>query len=236
MQSTSFPRGIQLLKPEAAAQVAWYGCGALVAFLLPFVFSSTLELDHDLYYLLYFAGASTFLAAYVRLTGLDLKRLFTRNWRWSLGLGVLAAIFLVFNVLNREDATPHPNGLYFAFTIAWRGVLYGVIDALLLTAFPVAVATGLLGDRLQGLTERITFAVVSLALVLVITAIYHLGYRQFRDDGIGGPEMGNTIISVPALLTANPLGSVVAHASMHVAADTHAYETDLFLPPHVTVD
>jgi hypothetical protein len=68
-------------------------------------------------------------------------------------------------------------------------------------------------------------------LVLVITGAYHLGYEQFREDGIGPPEIGNTIISVPMLATGNPLGSIAAHASMHVTADIHAYETDVFLPP-----
>ena len=38
------------------------------------------------------------------------------------------------------------------------------------------------------------------------------------------------------LLTTNPIGSVLAHASMHVAAATHAYETPTFLPPQVTAD
>jgi hypothetical protein len=93
-----------------------------------------------------------------------------------------------------------------------------------------------MGGRLETLVRRAAFAVVSLALVLVITAVYHLGYEQFREDGVGGPEIGNTIISVPAILTANPLGSLIAHASMHVAADVHAYETDTFLPPKVEAD
>jgi hypothetical protein len=30
--------------------------------------------------------------------------------------------------------------------------------------------------------------------------------------------------------TADPLGSLVAHASTHAAADTQSYETDVFLP------
>ena len=33
------------------------------------------------------------------------------------------------------------------------------------------------------------------------------------------------------LATANPIGSVVAHAAMHTTAVAHSYETDVFLPP-----
>jgi hypothetical protein len=139
-------------------------------------------------------------------------------------------------VLGREDSTPHPSGGYFVFEIVWRGLAYGVIDALLLTAFPVLVGYALLEGRIDTFARRGLYATVTLALVLVITATYHLGYEQFREDGVGAPETGNTIISIPALASANPVGSIIAHASMHVAAVTHAYETDVFLPPQTDVE
>jgi hypothetical protein len=75
------------------------------------------------------------------------------------------------------------------------------------------------------------FGATALALTVVITGVYHLGYEQFREDGIAGPEIGNTIISLPLATTANPAGSILVHASMHLAADIHSYETNLFLPP-----
>lgn len=57
-----------------------------------------------------------------------------------------------------------------------------------------------------------------------------------REDGVGQPLTGNAIISVPMLVTANPVGSVVAHASMHVAAEAHSHETEVFLPPQTDAD
>jgi len=216
--------------------LAWFTAGVVIAFLIPFVFSSVLDLNHDLYYLVYFTAAAVFLATYAKTTRLDVVALFTRSWRWSLVLGVIASAFLVFRILSGENSTAHPNGLYFIFAIGWRGVLYGTIDALLLTAFPMAVVYTIMNARLDSLMRRAGFALFTLALVWMITAAYHLGYEQFREDGVGGPEAGNTIISVPAIVTANPLGAVVAHAAMHVAAVTHAYETDLYLPPQTFAD
>jgi hypothetical protein len=200
------------------------------------VFSSLLELHHDVYYGVYFAAALGFLAAYVRATDADVRTFLRQNWRWSLALGVIASAALVFNVLNREDSTPRPDGLYFVFEVVWRGVIYGAVDALLLTAFPALVALSLFYGDIAKLARRIGFAAVTLVLVLIITASYHLGYEQFREDGVGGPETGNMIISIPAIVTANPIGSVVAHVSMHVAAVTHAYETDVFLPPQTDAE
>jgi hypothetical protein len=160
------------------------------------------------------------------------EALFRRNWRWSLALGVPVGGFVVANALSR-DATPGPEGFYAAFEVIWRGAIYGAVDGLLLTAFPGAVALALLGGKLTGARRRAAFAALALSLSLVITGAYHLGYEQFREDGIAGPETGNAIMSLPLLATGNPLGSIVAHSAMHVAADIHSYETDVFLPPQI---
>jgi len=70
-----------------------------------------------------------------------------------------------------------------------------------------------------------------LPLVIIITATYHLGYPQYRQDGLSRPETGNVLISIPTFATANPAGSVVAHVSQHITAVTHAYESRIFNPP-----
>ena len=209
---------------------AWFAFGSAVAFLVPYVGITILDLQHDLYYLAYFAAAAALLLAYVRSEHVDVRRIAVHAWPWSLGLGAIVAVAVVANVLG-EDATDRPGGAYFAFELVWRGVTYGVVDALLLSAFPCFVAYSILRGRVGGFVGKARFAALALPLVLVVTATYHLGYPQYREDGVRQPETGNTLISVPMLATANPLGSVVAHASMHTAAVAHAYETDVFLPP-----
>jgi hypothetical protein len=223
-------RTLDPARAHVPAQLAWSGAGSVIGFLLPFLFTSLLDVQHDLYYGIYFATVLSFLGAYARATGLDVAAFFRRSWRLSLALGVPVGIFVVANVLSR-DSTPGPAGFYAAFEAVWRGLIYGTVDALLLTAFPGAVALALIGGRLTGAGGRAAFAAIALSLSLVITAAYHLGYEQFREDGIGPPETGNAIMSVPLLATGNPVGSIAAHASMHVAADIHAYETNVFLPP-----
>jgi hypothetical protein len=159
------------------------------------------------------------------------------RWKLSLGVGVLAAVFVVWSVVGRLDSTPHPEGAYFAFEIVWRGFIYGVVDALLLSAFPGLVALNLFRKNLAGVGRRLGYAVVTLVLVLVITGVYHAGYEDLQNrEGITNPEIGNTVMSTPVLVSANPIGSIVAHSSMHVAAVIHAYESKDRLPPQVFVD
>lgn len=217
--------------PEIVRGLVWFAVVCLVAFLVPYVGVSVLDLQHDLFYLVYFAVTITVLAAYVRVEHVEVTKIFRNRWRWSLGLGVLLAGLLVFNVLNTEDATGRPHGAYFVFELLWRGVGYGVVDTLLLTVFPCFVAYKLLQGRVDGLKGKLRLTALMLPLVLVITATYHWGYPQYREDGLSRPETGNVLISVPTFATANPAGSVVAHVSQHLAAVSHAYESRVFNPP-----
>ena len=221
------PRAI----PEVVRHFAWFAVVCVVAFLVPHLGVSVLDLQHDLFYLVYFAVTIAPVATYVRVEQVDVAAIFLRRWRWSLGVGALLAVFLVFNVFNTSGATARPHGAYFVFELLWRGVGYGLIDTLLLTVFPCFVAYGLLHGRVDGLKGKLRFAALTLPLVLVVTATYHWGYPQYREDGLSRPETGNVLISIPAFATANPVGSVVAHVSQHVAAVTHAYESRIFNPP-----
>lgn len=215
--------------------LGWLTAGLTLSFAIPFIGSDVLSPPLNVYYLIYFIVVLAFIGAYVRFTGLDVHALIRRRWRLSLALGLLAGAFLVSRVLT-EAPTPGPDGARYVFELLWRGVLYGTVDALLLTVFPCLVMLGLLGDDVGGAARKLVYFAGSLVLVLTITGTYHLGFEQFRRDGIVAPEIGNSVISLPMLLTTNPIGSVLAHASMHVTATAHAYETPTFLPPQVNAD
>ena len=228
---SAYPHPLPTTVLHTARDLAWFTGGCVYAFAIPYLGASVLDLQHDIYYLAYFAAVLLLLGIYVRIEQVDLGALLLPRWRWSVGLGVLMAGFLVFNVFKTEGATARPHGLYFVFELAWRGVGYGLIDVLLLTVFPCVIAFRLLHGRVNGLKGRLRFTTLALPLVMIITASYHWGYAQYRQDGIQRPETGNVLISVPAFATANPGGSIVAHVSQHVAAVTHAYESRIFNPP-----
>jgi hypothetical protein len=217
--------------PQAVRQLGWFAAVCAVAFLVPYLGVSVFALQHDVFYLAYFAITLALIATYVRVEQVAVADVFRDRWRWSLGIGVVLAAFLVFNVFNTEDATARPRGAYFVFELLWRGVGYGLVDTLLLTVFPALVAYTLLRGHVAGLTGKLRFTALALPLVIIVTATYHLGYPQYRQDGLSRPETGNVLISIPTFATVNPVGSFVAHVSQHVAAVTHAYESHVFNPP-----
>jgi hypothetical protein len=207
----------------------------VVGFAVPFLGSSVFALQHDVYLGIYFAIVLALFAAYVVATGLDLRATVRRRWKPGVVLGIIVGAALVRNVLS-EEATPRPDGAYFVFELIWRGGIYGAVDALLLTVLPCLVVYRGLGGDLATWRRRVAYFAASLVLVMSITAVYHLGFDQYRQDGVGAPETGNTLISLPMLLTTNPIGSVADHMAMHVSAVSHTYETDVRLPPPTTAD
>ena len=87
-----------------------------------------------------------------------------------------------------DNATPRPDGAYFIFELIWRGGIYGAVNAVLLTVLPLPdrLSSAARTARHMAAADRVLRA--SLALVITITAVYHLGYSQYRDDGFALPK------------------------------------------------
>jgi hypothetical protein len=224
----------RLTATPAVVQVLWLAGGLLLAFLIPFVLADTLELDRDVYYGVYGASVIAFFALWLRATDQSLRLLVSSRAALAIGLGLLAGALLVLIVYRTEEGTPHPEGIDFAAAIAWRGVFYGAIDGLLLSAFPILVVfAAFAGTRLRGSKPGTAIvALVALASSLAMTTAYHAGYSEFRSEKIRQPVAGDVLWGAPTLLTLNPIGAPIAHIALHTSAVVHSYETDTFLPPH----
>jgi len=211
--------------------LVWILFAALTSFGASFIFGDLLTLPVDLYYLIYFVIIITFFSVYVKKTHLNLREWFSRRATWGIVLGLVFGVLLVQNVLSRP-ATEQLTGAYLAWSICWRGIVYGLIDGLLLTTFPWVVAWRAFGAEEKPLVKKIAIALVAWLFVIVITTAYHAGYADFRSKKLLQANIGNTLIFIPTVVTANPIGSPLAHAIMHVTAVIHSPKTELFLPPH----
>lgn len=217
-------------------QVLWLSAGLLLAFAVPFVFTDLVEVPRDAYYAIYVGAVFAFVGLWAHATQPPLRRLITRRWRWGVALGLLAAVALVFGVL-RESSTPHPHGWAFLGAIAWRGIVYGAADGLLLSVFPILAVFALFDARRRKDRHRSRKAIAgvgaaALAASLVFAAVYHIGYPDFRGGKVAKPIAADAIWSAPTLFTLSPLGAPLAHIGLHVSAVVHSYEGNLFLPPH----
>jgi hypothetical protein len=211
--------------------LTWIVLGALVGFGTSFIFGDLITLPLDFYYLIYFGIIISFFTIYIKKTQLNLKEWFFRRLFWGILLGLILGALMVQNVLSRPE-TEKFTGPYLAWLIFWRGLIYGLIDGLLLSTFPWIVTWRAFEVEKKPLGKKIAFVLLAWLFILVLTTAYHFGYADFRSKKIIQPNIGNTIISVPTLVSANPIGSPITHAIMHITAVIHSPKTELFLPPH----
>ena len=212
----------------------WLAGGIALAFAVPFLLADRLGMNRDLYYGVYALSVIGLFWAWSRATDYDLGAAIKRRWLAAVLLGLGVAGVLTVMVLRTEDATARPDGVDLAAAIAWRGIVYGVTDGLLLSVFPILVVfAAFAGTRLDGrLSGKLAVGVIALAASLAMTAVYHAGYSDFRSEKMRKPLMGDVMWSVPTLVTLNPIGAPIAHAGLHTSAVIHSYDTDTFLPPH----
>lgn len=215
-------------------QLRWLAAGLVVGFAVPFIFADVLRLPRDLYYGIYATTVVGFFALWARSTGQPLDALIRRRWRLAVVLGLVFALIVAVIVVRTEPVTARPGGLALAWAVLWRGVVYGAVDGLLLSAFPIlAVFAASAGSRLRRhILGTAAVGVTALLASLVMTAVYHVGYSEFRSEKLVKPVAGNVVWSLPTLATLNPIGASITHAGMHVTAVLHSYGTDTFLPPH----
>jgi hypothetical protein len=198
------------------------------------LFADVLGLNRDLYYGLYGVAVIGYLGVWAEMTGQSLRRLFARRLGLALALATVAGAFLALMVYRTEESTPRPDGVELAAAIVWRGLVYGAIDALLLSVFPIlAVFAAFAGTRLrEHASGTAVVGLIALVASLAMTTVYHVGYSDFRGEKLRQPVAGDVVWSAPTLVTLNPVGAAIAHVALHTAAVIHSYETDTFLPPH----
>jgi hypothetical protein len=215
-------------------ELFWVGAAALLGFGVSAIFSGWLELPRVWLVAVYAALAIPFFAAYARWTRLDPVGLVTRHWKWGVAGAVVLGTFLVFSV-ERQDATAHAEGLRLAGQLLWLGVVYGTLDALLLSVLPVLAVWRALTKRgwTEQWTGRLITAVLALLASALVAAVYHLGFTEFRGSELREPIFGNSLMSLGYILTQNPITAVVSHIIMHVAAVLRgAGDGVTQLPPH----
>ena len=151
----------------------WLAGGFVLAFAVPFLLADVLDINRDVFYGLYALSVIGLFAVWSRSTGYDLVAACRRRWALALTLGLAFAGLLALMVVRTEDATARPEGVDLVAAVAWRGVVYGVTDGLLLSVFPILVVfAALAGTRLdRSLAGKLAIGAVALVASVGMTAV-----------------------------------------------------------------
>lgn len=209
----------------------WPAVAAVAGFLTSAVFSSLLHWDRD-----------AFVGAWLVVTGLTVAAWVTagrwspavqlrRRWVSGLLVGLVAGALLAFTV-TRQPASAAPGGAAAIGPLLWLGLVYGTVDAVMLSVIPVLSLYGAQpATELHGV-GRLRWAGLALLGSLMITAAYHAGFAEFRGAAMLQPLLGNLVITLTYLLSGSPLAPIAAHVIMHAAAVLHGASGTSQLPPH----
>jgi hypothetical protein len=214
-------------------QVLWVVMAGILGFVIAALFSRRLHLPRSTYVLPYVLLTGGFIWLYFQSSQISLWDLFQTNLIWGVIGAIVVGAFVVRNILS-QPASSHATGWQLAWNVVWLGGVYGLIDALLLTIIPVLATWQALS--LLGLTAttigQIVAGIVCMIASLLVTAAYHRGYTEYRGKRLIAPIIGNSVMSLGYLITANPLAAIASHIAMHVAGVLHGPETTAQLPPH----
>jgi hypothetical protein len=216
----------------ASRSASWILLAGVVGFAASAVFSSLLHLERAAFVAAYGVVGGAFVFVYLSTTGIDPVPQLQRRWGKGIVGGLVFGILLISGV-TRQPASAVPHGRRLVFALAWIGLVYGIVDAILLNVVPVLmVYSTRQSSVLRNPRQDLSWSLWALAASLFVTALYHLGFAEFRGPGLLQPLLGNAIITTGYLLTGSPLAAIVAHVIMHAAAVLHGMQTTVQLPPH----
>jgi hypothetical protein len=213
--------------------LVWVLAAGLLGFLLSALFAGWMGLPRRFFLVPYVGVTGAFLYLFLAWSGIDSLSLMRHNWAWGLVAALITGAMLVKNVRS-GPVSRQSTGTELALDVTWLGLAYGAIDGLFLNVMPILAVWEAFAQI--GWTDawlgKIAVGALGLAASLLVTLAYHVGYPEFRNARVGLVLFGNGIISLAYLASANPLGGVISHVAMHVAAVFQGPETTLQLPPH----
>lgn len=215
------------------AYLLWTLGAAALSFSIAALFAGVFRLPRTIYLIPYIGLVGLFFFLYVRWSRLDLGAFFRHNWYWGLLGAVFAGFFMVRNILE-QPASPHTQGFRLVFDLVWMGVLYGAVDGILLSVFPI-LTTYAAFATLGWTTHwygKIGVGILGLVASFITIIIYHLGYPECRSQVVFEIGGGQSFVTATYLLANNPFSAIFSHMAMHIAGVLHGPATVMQLPPH----
>ena len=215
----------------------WLLALALTSFLVTWIFTDMFHLTQTPYIGVLAVVTGAFLAGYLSWSNTDWVTFLSNNWLWGLVGAIIVSALIIAGLLRSMrsqpemlGAVPRPEGLRLVAALLWEGLVYGMSEGLLLSVLPVLITWQALSslhwtDSWYGI---ILCGIIALLASVVVIAIHHLGYREYRGRKLLSAEVGCAPLSLAYLLTMNPLAAGVGHSILHMAAVLRGIE----LPPH----
>ena len=211
---------------------AWILALAALGFLTSTVFATLLHLDRALFVAVWALMASVAWWRYAHRTRVSIGTQLKRRWGGGVAVGLVIGWILAQTVV-RQPASEATQGTELLVQLFWVGVVYGMVDALMLSILPVLLLyASRPASDLATPFSRLRWAGAAIAGSALVAAAYHAGFREFQNASLVGPLIGNLAVTLAYLLSGSPIAPILSHVFMHLAAVLHGAATTVQLPPH----
>jgi hypothetical protein len=165
--------------------IIWISIASLLGFAVIAVFAGWLKLKRDVYLLFYIPLVSALFIECIISNKIGTKVIVSHKLAWGLLGAVIAGAFVIKNVYS-QPSSKRSTGLALLADITWPVLVYGLMDALLLSVLHVLAIKIALIDPvwIQNWFGKIGFCIIGLFASFIVTTDYHLVYPEFRGKKV----------------------------------------------------
>jgi hypothetical protein len=208
----------------------WLGVTVAVGFLVSWLATDVRETAHRPNIALLTMVTLVLAGAYLTWTGLDTIDTLAHNAGWGVLGGVLVAVPVSAGIVRMPGhRVPVETGRR-TDTLGWEGAIYGIAEGVLLSALPALIVWNAADTAgwTDGWGGQLTAGAAALAASLLVIAVHHFGYWDYRNRQVLPVMVGCGLLTIAFLATGSVLAPVIGHIAMHVAGLWNGIE----LPPH----
>lgn len=223
-----------LVRSATRHQSLWLLGGLAIGFAMPSIFAGLLQLPRDFFIIAYVIAVGAFLSLYIRQNSIKISAILRHRLVWGLVASVPLSFYAAQTVLI-QPSSQAPQGVELAFDLLWSGIVYGGLDGVFLSVFPVYAMWQVMrikGWTNNGFKEKAATGALALAASLLMIAVYHLGYPELQGPQVIMVVLGVGVMSLAYIVTGNPTVAIISHIVMHIVAVLHGAESVAQLPPH----
>jgi hypothetical protein len=196
--------------------ILWIPLNAILAFSLPYVAVSVMKMPSDLYFGLVALLSAGLMVYYSKATQFHWGVSLRSGW----ALGIIIGIFFGLAILSIASISqPGLETSFYRISILpliWRGLIYGLALAILISVFPFIVIWRALAGANPRIFRKSYVTLAAIVAIFLMTVLYNLGMSG------GGPNFQNRIeksliASVPTIISGSPLAAPITTMFLQVS-------------------
>lgn len=195
----------------------WIPINAVLVFGLPYLLVSLMGLSRDSYYIWLYIFSIAFIGLYTKRSDFHWAVSLKSGW----ALGTISAVFIGLVFLSLAAMSKPALGASFfsasMLPLLWRGLLYGLVSAFLVSVFPFVVVWRALSGTNPGVFRKFGVTIVAILAIGLMSSLYNLGLSDLKQENLGNQIGKSLIAAVPTIISGSPLAAPISNVLLQMS-------------------